>query len=387
MLPVSVHCAEDILSKGKQVMAKTLNCASRTKFQSSVEKASTARLAFKCISALIVCMTAMFCLSTSAAAASPGYHLLKTYKVGGEGGWDYLLMDPASRHLYISRGTHVIVLDADSGKTVGDIPDTPGVHGIALAPELGRGFTSNGREGTVSIFDLKSLKVLDKVKVGENPDAIVYDPATKRVFTMNGRSGDASAIDAASGKVVGTIPLNGKPEFAVTDEHGKLFVNLEDKSELLEVDPAKLSVTAQWPLAPCESPSGLAIDRKHHRLFSVCRNQMMAVVDANSGKVIATPVIGNGPDAARFDASAGLAFASCGEGVLTIVHEDSPEKFSVVQNVTTQRGARTMALDSKTHNIFLVTAQFGPAAAPTPGMPRSRPTIVPDSFVVLVVGR
>lgn len=368
-------------------MANLPTLISPSQPQSHPEKTLNIRRYFKCIAAAVVCAMAILGLRASAAAASPEYHLLKTYKIGGDGGWDYLLMDPASRHLYISRGTHVIVLDADSGKTVGDIPDTQGVHGIALAPEFGRGFTSNGREGTVSIFDLKTLKVLDKVKVGENPDAIVYDPATKRVFTMNGRSGDASAIDAASGKVVGTIPLNGKPEFAVTDEHGKLFVNLEDKSELLEIDPAKLAVTAQWPLAPCESPSGLAIDRKHHRLFSVCRNQMMAVVDANSGKVIATPAIGKGPDAARFDASRGLAFASCGEGVLTIVHEDSPEKYSVVQNVTTQAGARTMALDSKTHNVFLVTAQFGPPAAPTAEMPRPRPTIVPDSFVVLVVGK
>lgn len=367
-------------------MAYPLTSSFPSEPQSLVEKTNIRRY-FKCIAVAIICATAILGFSANAAAASPEYHLLKTYKVGGDGGWDYLLMDPASRHLYISRGTHVIVLDADSGKTVGDIPDTQGVHGIALAPELGRGFTSNGREGTVSIFDLKTLKVLDKVKVGENPDAIVYDPATKRVFTMNGRSHDSSAIDAATGKVVGTIALDGKPEFAATDEHGKLFVNLEDKSELLELDPAKLAVNARWSLAPCESPSGLAIDRKHHRLFSVCENQMMAVVDANSGKVIATPAIGKGPDAAGFDASRDLAFASCREGVLTIVHEDTPDKFTVAQNVTTEPGARTMALDSKTHNVFLVTAQFGPPAAPTAEMPRPRPTIVPDSFVVLVVGK
>lgn len=356
--------------------------------QSLLGKTARRHRSFLNLLALAIgCAMAILSLHASAVAASPEYHLLKTYKIGGEGGWDYLLMDPVSRHLYISRGTHVIVMDGDSGKVIGDIPDTSGVHGIALAPEVGRGFTSNGREGTVSIFDLKTLKVLDKVKVGENPDAIVYDSATKRVFTMNGRSHDSSAIDAATGKVVGTIPLEGKPEFAVTDEHGKLFVNLEDKSELLELDPKKLTINSRWSLAPCESPSGLAIDRKHHRLFSVCENGMMAVVDANSGKVIATPAIGKGPDAAGFDPARGFAFASCREGVLTIVHEDSPNKFTVVQNVTTEAGARTMAFDSKTHNVFLVTAKFGPPAAPTAEMPRPRPTILPDSFEVLVVGQ
>src|SRR6202166_802265 len=287
------------------------------------------------------------------AAAGPGYHVVKTYKVGGDGGWDYLTPDAEARRVFISRGTHVMVLDADSGKSVGDIADTPGVHGIALAPELGRGFTSNGREGTVSIFDMKTLATTSKVKVGDNPDAILYDPATKRVFTFNGRSQDSTAIDAASGKVLGTIKLDGKPEFAASDAKGEIFVNIEDKSELTVIDPNKLEVKAKWPLAPCTEPSGLAIDRKNRRLFVGCDNKMMAVVDADSGKVLATPAIGEGVDATAFDEGTGLAFASCGEGVLTVVREESPSKFSVAENVKTQDGARTLALDEKTHQIFL----------------------------------
>ena len=321
------------------------------------------------------------------AAAAPGYHVVKTYKIGGEGFWDYLTADASARRLYISRGTRVIVLDLDSGKSVGEIADTPGVHGIALAPELGRGFTSNGREGTVSIFDIKNLGLISKVKVGDNPDAILYDPASKRVFTFNGRSHDSSAIDAASGKVLGTIPLDGKPEFAASDAKGEIFVNIEDKSELVAIDPNKLDVKAKWPLAPCTEPSGLSIDRKHRRLFVGCDNKMMAVVDADSGKVLATPAIGEGVDATAFDEETNLAFASCGEGVLTVVKEESPEKFSVAENVKTQQGARTMALDSKTHNVFVVTAEFGPPPAPTADNPHPRRSMVPDSFVVLELGK
>lgn len=326
-------------------------------------------------------------LAACAMAGDSGFHLLKTYKVGGDGGWDYLRLDSASRHLYISRGTHVLVIDADSGDAVGEIPDTAGVHGIALASELGRGFTSNGREGTVTIFDLNTLKPIAKVSVGENPDAILYDPVTKRVFTFNGRSHDSTAIDAVKGTVVGTIKLDGKPEFAVSDQSGEIFVNIEDKSELVAINPAKLEVKSEWPLAPCESPSGLAIDRKNRRLFAGCDNKVMAVVDADSGKVLSTLPIGRGVDAARFDPETGLAFASCGEGVLTVIREESPDKFSVLENVPTQTGARTMALDEKTHNVFLVTAQFGPSPAPTADQPHPRPTILPDSFVVLVFGK
>jgi DNA-binding beta-propeller fold protein YncE len=321
------------------------------------------------------------------AAAGPGYKVVNTYQVGGDGGWDYLTADAAARRLYISRATHVMVLDLDTGKTVGDIADTPGVHGIALAQELGRGFVSNGREGTVTIFDLKTLGTSSKVKVGENPDAILYDAATKRVFTFNGRSQDSTAIDASQGTVLGTIKLDGKPEFAASDGKGEIFVNIEDKSELVAIDPSKLEVKAKWPLAPCESPSGLSMDRKNRRLFVGCENKMMAVVNADTGKVLATPAIGDGVDATTFDDETGLAFASCGEGVLTVVREESPEKFSVAENVPTQAGARTLALDSKTHNVYVVTAKFGPPPAATADNPHPRRTVLPDSFVVLVVGR
>jgi len=328
-------------------------------------------------------------LSATAFAAGPGYKVKQTFNVGGDGGWDYLTADSSARRLYISRGTHVIVLDLDSGKNVGDIPDTPGVHGIALAPELGRGFVSNGREGTVTIFDMKTLAAIgSKVKVGENPDAILFDPATKRVFTFNGRSQDSTAIDATDGKVLGTIKLDGKPEFAASDAKGEIFVNIEDKSELVAIDPAKLEVKSKWPLAPCTEPSGLAIDRKNRRLFVGCDNKMMAVVDADSGKVLATPAIGEGVDATAFDPETGLAFASCGgDAVLTVVKRDSADKYSVAENVPTQKGARTMALDVTTHNAYVVTAKFGPRPAATADNPHPRPAILPDSFVVLVVSK
>ena len=337
---------------------------------------------------VLICLLFTLAIAPVLCAEDPGLHVLKTYKLGGEGFWDYLTIDAASRHLFISRGTHVMVIDADSGKVVGDIPDTPGVHGIALAPEFDRGFTSNGREGSVSIFDLKTLKVIDKIKeVGENPDAILYDPATKRVFTFNGRSHDSTAIDAKTGKIVGKVPLDGKPEFGVSTGKGEVFVNIEDKSELTAIDPKNLKVKATWPLAPCEEPSGLAIDLKHRRLFAGCDNKLMAVVNADTGKVITTVPIGQGVDADRFDPETQYAFASCGDGSLTVVHEDSPEKFTVVQSVATERGARTMELDPKTHEIFLATAKFGPPPAPTPEQPRPRPTMLPDSFVILVVGK
>jgi len=325
--------------------------------------------------------------ATAGGAAGPGYKVVNTYKVDGEGGWDYLTADAVRRRLYISRAAHVIVLDLDSGTNVGDIADTPGVHGIALAPELGRGFTSNGREGTVSIFDLKTLATSGKVKVGENPDAILYDPATKRIFTFNGRSQDATAVDAQKGTVLGTIKLDGKPEFAASDGKGKIFVNIEEKSELVAIDPGKLEVKSKWPLAPCESPTGLSMDRRNRRLFVGCDNKMMAVVDADSGKVLATPAIAEGVDATAFDEETGLAFASCGEGVLSVVREDSPDKFSVAENVPTQAGARTMALDSKTHNVYVVTAKFGPPPAATADNPHPRRSIVPDTFVVLVLSK
>lgn len=340
-----------------------------------------------CLSSVVLLFASCVLVSFALAAPAPGYKVVNTYKIGGEGGWDYLTADSGARRLYISRATHVIVLDLDSGKTVGDIPDTPGVHGIALAGELGRGFVSNGREGTVTIFDMKTLATSSKVKVGDNPDAILYDPATKRVFTFNGKSQDSTAIDAEKGTVLGTIKLDGKPEFAASDGKGGVWVNIEDKSELVSIDPSKLAVKSKWPLAPCTEPSGLSLDSKNRRLFVGCDNKMMAVVDADTGKVLATPAIGDGVDATAFDEGTGLAFASCGEGVLTVVKEESREKFSVAENIPTQAGARTLALDTKTHNVIVVTAKFGPPPAASADNPHPRRTILPDTFVALVLAK
>ncbi len=318
------------------------------------------------------------------AAGKSGYHVVREIPLGGEGGWDYLAMDAAARRLYVTRSTRVVVLDADSGKVVGEIPGLSGVHGVAVAPDLGRGFISNGRSSTVTIFDLKTLAKLGEVKTtGENPDAILYDPASKRVFAFNGRSGNATAIEAATGKVAGTVTLGGKPEFAAADLQGRVFVNLEDKSEVAAIDSRGLTVKAHWPLKPCEEPSGMAIDRAHRRLLVGCANQMAAWVDVDSGRVAATVPIGKGVDANGFDPGTGLGFSSNGgDATLTVIRDNA-----VLENVPTRRGARTMALDEKTHTIYLATAQFGPAPAPTAAQPRPRPAILPNTFVLLVVGR
>ena len=320
-------------------------------------------------------------------AGSSGYHISKKTVLGGEGGWDYLTVDSKARRVYISRGTHVMVVDADSYAVVGDIPNTNGVHGIAIASDVGKGFTSNGRDGTVTIFDLKTLKVLGTATAGKNPDAIIYDPASKRVFAFNGSSKDATAIDAGTGAVAGTIPLGGKPEFAAADEKGHVFVNIEDKSEIVQFDSKKLTVENHWSIAPGEEPSGLALDRAHRRLFAVCGNKLMVVVNADSGKVVTTLPIGAGTDAAGFDPETGFAFSSNGEGTLTVVHEDTPDKFSVVDTVPTQARARTMALDLKTHQVFTVTAEFGPAPAPTAQTPRPRPPMLPGTFTLIALTR
>jgi len=340
------------------------------------------------IATAILSVAASLLLLDTAHAVPPGptgYHVIKTIPVGGPGKWDYCVLDSAGRRLYVSHGTHVVVLDADSGAIVGDIPNTPGVHGIALAPDLGRGFTSNGKANTVTIFDLKTLKTISTVKAGGvNPDAIYYDAGSKRVFAFNGRSASATAIEAADGKVAGTIAVGGKPEFAVGDDRGHVYVNVEDKSQLLEIDAQKLSVVHRWPLAGCKEPSGLAIDQKNRRLFSVCSNKKMMVVSADTGKVIATPAIGEDPDAAGFDPDTQLVFSSNGEsGDLTVIHEDSPDKYTVVENVPTKKYARTMAIDFKTHNIFLPFAEFEPV---TP-KGEEEPPMKPNSFGVLLVAK
>jgi DNA-binding beta-propeller fold protein YncE len=343
------------------------------------------RRLFLIAGSIALSLAVLSAVHSRAAAPQPGpsgYHVIKTISVPGDEGWDYVAVDSDARRVYVSHATHVVVLDADTYAIVGDIPDTQGVHGIAIAPDLGRGFVSDGRANTVTIFDPKTLKTLGTVKAGTNPDAIVYDPHTKRVFTMNGHSQDTTAINAADGTVGGTLALGGKPEFAVADGHGNIFVNIEDKSELVRFDSQKLTVLNRWPLKPCEEPSGLAVDLKTRRLFAGCGNKMMAVIDADTGKIVATPTIGDGVDANGFDPATGLAFASTGEGVLTVVHEDSPDKFTVVENVPTRKSARTMGLDLKTHNIFLPAADFDP---PAPGQRRGK--MKPGSFVVLVVAK
>jgi len=337
------------------------------------------------VASLSVAVTFGVATFSRAAAPSPGssgYHVIKTVPVPGEDGWDYVAVDSDARRVYISHGTHVVVMNADTHAIEGDIPDTPGVHGIAIAAGLGRGFISSGRANTATIFDLKTLKTLGTVKTDGNPDAIAYDPVSKRVFTFNGRGKNTTAINAADGSVVGTLDLGGKPEFAVADGKGSLFVNNEDTSELIEIDTQKITETHRWPLAPCKSPSGLAMDLNSRRLFSVCDEKVMSVVNADTGKVVATPTICQGPDAAAFDPSTNYAFASCGDGNLTVIHEDSPDKFSVVENVPTKRSARTMGLDLKTHNLFLPAADFDP---PAPGERRGK--MKPGSFVILVVGK
>lgn len=319
--------------------------------------------------------------------AASQYQVLDKHVLGGDGGWDYLTLEPKSHRLFISRADHVMVVDTEKLTQIGEIPKTMGIHGIALATDEDRGFTSNGRQNTVTTFDLANLKILHETPTGTRPDAILYDDFSKRVFTFNGGSNDATAISVDGEKVVGTVALGGRPEFAATDGKGKVYVNLEDKSELVEFDPKTLKVNDHWKLAPCEEPTGLAIDREHHRLFVGCGNKMMAVVNGENGKVVTTLPIGEGVDATAFDPETKLAFASCGrDAVLTIIHQDSPDKYSVAQNVETERGARTMALDPVTHKVYLVTAKFGPPPAATPESPHPRPSILPGTFELIVVG-
>jgi YVTN family beta-propeller protein len=319
-------------------------------------------------------------LPVLAFAAPTGYHILSEIKIGGEGGWDYLTVDSVARRLYVSHATHVAVIDIDTNKVVGDIPDTPGVHGIAVAPELNRGWISNGRSNNVTVFDLKTLKATGQIPTGGNPDSIRYDAASGRVFTFNGRSNDSTAIDAKTGMVAGTIPLGGKPEFSHVDGKGSLFVNIEDSGEIAVLDTKKLAVTKRYSIDPCKGPSGLAFDAKDRRLFSVCGNRLMAVSDPDTGKVLVTLPIGAGSDGVAFDPATGLAMSSNGDGTLTIVQQ-SGGKWDVLENIATERGARTIAIDEKTHRIYMPTAATAPAAA------GGRATFLPDSFKVIVVGK
>jgi DNA-binding beta-propeller fold protein YncE len=325
-------------------------------------------------------------LAAAALAAPPNYKLTNKIKIGGEGGWDYVYADSAAQRLYVSHATKVFVVDTSKGTVAGEIPDTLGVHGIAVASDLNRGFISAGRDNAVVVFDLKTLQTLSKIDVkGRNPDAIVYEPVSKRVFTFNGASKDATSIDAATGMVLATFPMEGKPEFAQVDGKGHIYVNNEDKAEIYEVDAQKNAVTKHYSIAPCESPSGLAMDTAKRRLFSVCENKIMVISNPDTGKVLGSVPIGAGADGVAFDD--GYAFSSNGQdGTITVVGEAAAGKFEVAATVTTQRGARTIGVDPKTHKIYLPVADFGPPQEDKDGK-KGRPSLIPGSFAVLELSR
>ena len=311
------------------------------------------------------------------------YHFIKAIPVGGDGGWDYLSVDEGARRLYVSHGTKAVVIDIEQNTVVGEITNTPGIHGVALAPALSRGFTSNGREAKVGIVDLKTLETLSKVDTGENPDAILFEPEHQEVYAFNGRSKSATVFEAKTGKVVATIPLGGQPEFAAVDAGaGRVYCNLEDTAEVVALDTKSHVVANRWPIAPGEEASGMAIDIVHHRLFLGCGNKLMVMLDSATGKVIGSVPISSGVDANAFDPATQLAFASCGDGTVTIAHEDAPDKLTVVQTLKTMRGARTMTLDPKTHRIYLGAAEYEPSAAAN----ERRPKMVAGSFKILVYG-
>ncbi|MBI3415142.1 MAG: YncE family protein [Verrucomicrobia bacterium] len=306
---------------------------------------------------------------TNFPATAADYHSLKEILVGGAGGYDYLTADSAAHRLYVSHGTKAVVIDTDKNEVVGEIADTPGIHGIAIAPEAKRGFTSNGREAKTSIFDPETLKTISKVDTGANPDAILYDPGQQEIYTFNGRGNSATVIEAKTGKVVATVPLSGKPEAAVADpKAGRVYCNIENKNEIAVIDTKTHQVTATWPIAPGEEASGMAFDEAHHRIFIGCHNKLMEMIDSTNGKIVASVPIGDGVDGNAFDPGTQLAFSSNGDGTVTIAHEDAPDKLTVVQTLKTQRGARTIALDPRTHNIYLATGSG-------------------ESFKVLVYGR
>lgn len=331
---------------------------------------------------------ATLCFGTPALHAADGpYHFIKEIHVGGDARWDYLSVDEKDRRLFVAHGTDVVVIDLDKDEVVGRITNTPGVHGFVAVPDLGRGFSSNGGEAKASIVDLKTLQTIQKVDTGQNPDAILYDPAKKEVYTFNGRSQSATVFQAETGKVVATIPLSGKPETGVVDtDAGRVYVNLENKSTIAVIDTQKHEVVATWPIAPGEEATGLAFDAAHKRLFLGCGNKLLVMVDSTSGKVLGSVPAGDGIDAAGFDPTTQLAFASAGEGNLAIAHEDSPDKLTLVQTLTTEPRARTMSVDTTTHRIYLACAKFEAPAASTSGSAKPRAKAVPDSFKILVYG-
>src|SRR3954452_1370404 len=325
-------------------------------------------------------------IAVQTVAASDAYKFLNEIPIGGEGGWDILTVDSTARQLYLSHATKVVVVDLEKNAVAGEIGDTPGVHGFVAMPELNRGFSTNGKENKASVVDLKTLKTSSKIDTGANPDAFAYDSKRGELYIFNHSGGSATVIDAKNAKVVGTIQLGGEPEFGVSDDAaGRVYVNLEDKSEVAVIDTAKHEVIARWPLAPGTEPTGIALDAAHHRLFSTCHNKMMEMVDTTSGKVVASMPIGAGVDGCAFDDATQLAFASCGEGTTTIAKEEG-DKLTVVQILKTERSARTMALDPKTHRIYLPSAQFEPAATPSPGTSPTRPKMIPNTLKLLVYG-
>ncbi len=319
-------------------------------------------------------------------AMPPGKAKVAHFVVGGAGGWDLLAFQAERQRLFISRSDRVQVFDGPSGKVIKEIPGTAGVHGIALANELGFGFATNGQSNSVAVFGLDSLRVVDQINgVGEKPDAILYDPVSKRVFAFGGRSHSATVIDAVNKRIVGTIVLPGKPELAVLDGKGSVFVNIEDKNSIARIDIAESTVTSVWPIGTCEGPTGLAIDTQHGRLFAVCGNRKMVIVDAGSGKVVSEVGIGERPDGAVFDSRLGLALSSNGDGTLSVIRQGNHDQYSLVATIATQKGARTMALDEATHRVYLVTSQFGPPPPASNERPHPRPSQIPGTFSVLVV--
>jgi DNA-binding beta-propeller fold protein YncE len=337
-------------------------------------------------SSLLLALLALCPITANAQTGSEHYHVLTTLILGGEGGWDYLTFDDVSRHLFISHSTHVMVYEVDTRKIVGDIANTEGVHGIAIANEFGHGFISNGKSNSVLMFDLKTLDTLKRITVGGNPDAIIYDPFSKMVVVCNGKTENAMLIDASTGIVKKTIPLGGGPEFAVSDLNGRVFINVEDKNEVVEIDMKNSKVLHHWKLGAGEGPSGIAMDRNTHRLFIGCANKLMVIVNSDNGKILGKFPIGEGVDAVVFDPEKKMAISSNREGNLAIIREISADKFEVAETVTTQPGARTEALDEKTHDLYLVTSDFGPAPEATKEHPHPHPSIMPNTFRLLRYG-
>jgi YVTN family beta-propeller protein len=321
------------------------------------------------------------------AAAGEAYKFLTEIPIGGEGGWDILTIDPAAHRLYVSHSTKVIVVDLEKNAVAGEITDTPGVHGFIAVPETGHGFSTNGKENKSSVVDLATLKTISKIDTGANPDAFAYDGKRGELYVFNHSGNSATVIDAKNAKPIATIPLEGSPEFGVSDDAaGRVYCNLEDKNEVAVIDATKHEVVARWPLAPGTEPTGIALDAAHHRLFATCHNKMMEMIDTTTGKVVASVPIGAGVDGCAFDDATQLAFASCGDGTTTIAKEEGPDKLTVVQTLKTERSARTMAIDPKTHRIYLPSAQFEPAPSPSPGASPARPKMVPNTMKLLVYG-